>query len=265
MVPTISELPDEVLSKILKYALTSDTPMDLECFVGSGKRDHNFQLTSISPDGAFCHLPICHYLNKVAGFSQIHLLDCNYFPSSQAAHAQDWIIANSVSHRFRSWAKEAFFSERVFLLELDLLRRLQNGKIRSLSVENANLMIKHAKQIIAPVPGCSSASAFVSLPRYQLFEHLRVLTIWPGTGNIQTTPDFTSSDLKEEVHLEVFKELLGNIGLDVDLIQLKVIRPAQEDAWQWRMRLLEADCFPYLRWLGEQKGKSRREGSTEVI
>lgn len=265
MAPTISELPDELLSNILKYALTSDTPMDLECFIGSGKRNHNFQLISISPDGAFCHQPLCHYLKKVAGFSQMHLLDCNYFPLSQAAHAQDWFIANSVSHRFRSWAKEAFFSERVFLLELDLLRRLQNGKVRGLSVENANLMIKHAQQIIAPVPGCSSASAFISLPRYHLFQHLRVLTIWPGTGIIETTPDFTFGHLKEEVHSEVFEELLGNIGLDVDRIQLKVIRPAQEDVWQWRMSLLEAGSFPDLRWLGEQKAKSRGEGKTEAI
>ena len=264
MVPTISDLPDEVLSRILKYVLASDTPMDLECFIGS-KRNYNFQLTNMSPDGTFCHQPLCHYLKKVAGFSQIHLLDCNHFPSSQAAHAQAWIIANSVSDRFRSWAKEAFFSERVFLLELDLLRRLQIGKVRSLSAENANLMIKHAEQIIAPVPVCSSASAFISLPRYQLFQHLRVLTIWLGIGKIETTPDFTSGDLKEEVHVEVFEKLLGNIGLDVGRTRLKVIRPAGEDAWQWRMRLLESHCFPYLRWLGEEKRKSRREGRTEVI
>ena len=193
----------------------------------------------------------------------MHLYRCHDFPLSQALHAQDWIIANSVSHRFRSWAKEAFFSEKVFVVGLDLLRRLQKGKLGSLSVENANLMIRHAEQIIVPLSGCSSATAYSSIPNYQLFEHLRVLTIWPGgTWGAPVFNALDSGFLREEVHCEIFKELLGNIGLNVDLIQLKVIRTAPEDVWQSRMECLQAIIFPHLRRLGEQKRKSLGERRT---
>ena len=265
MVFTISHLPDEVLSMILKHTMKSNTPMDLECFISKIQRDHSFTLTSSSPAGAFCYQPLCQYLNKVAGFSHIHLLDCDRFPPSQAAHAQDWIIANSVSHRFRSWAKEAFFSEKILLIEPDRLRRLQNGTFGSLSLANAKLMIRHAQRIVAPLSGCGSASALISIPRYQVFERLRILTLWPGGRLIISTSDPASGDLREEVHVEALTQLLVNIGLNVDTIQLKVMRHDHEGRFSSQMGALEAECFPYLRWLGEQKAKSRGEWRTTVI
>ncbi|KAL8919439.1 MAG: hypothetical protein Q9172_004981 [Xanthocarpia lactea] len=263
---SIHTIPDEILSKILGYVMHSSTPVNLPTFL-----EHPDQIPPYDPNHRFRHIScrknLCLWLSAVQGYS---LCTCDNpkpqeeqmrpmptpFPPSQAEHLQDWVLANSISRRVRAYAKQTFFSEKEFSIPPALFKKLYEKQIKCFSSENTNLLLKHTRHIIIPLPACGAASAFIALPRYwKHFEHLRVLDLWPGRRG-ETCPDFTNGLLKREVASHELTGLLRRGGLGVNhVVKVNMVRPIDEPEWRAEVGCLEADVFPYLRWAGKRKAK----------
>ncbi|KAL8911285.1 MAG: hypothetical protein Q9171_003532 [Xanthocarpia ochracea] len=264
---SIHTIPDEILSKILGHVMHSSTPVNLTTYLEHPNQSYPYESNLRFPHIS-CHKKLCHWLSAVQGHS---LCTCDspkpqsqqmrplptLFPPSQAPHLKDWVLANSISHRFRIYAKEKFFSEKEFSIPPALFKRLYEKQIKCFSPENTNLLLNHTRHIIIPLPACSAASAFLALPRYwKHFEHLRVLDLWPGRRG-ETCPNFTAGLIKREAASEELTDLLRQVGLGGDhVVRVNMIRPVHEAEWRQEVRHMEVDVFPYLRWAGKHKAST---------
>lgn len=116
-----------------------------------------------------------------------------------------------------------------------------------------------------PLPACSAASAWLTLPRYQQFSNLRVLTLWPGRHPGEDWPDLESRKLRQDPVPEVLQTRLKDIGLEKANLGLNMIRCVDRDEWRDQMIAIKAWVLPYLRWVGAQrKTKQQNEKGINV-
>lgn len=186
-------LPSEILSNILEYVVASDVPMDPSKVV-----------TNVPPDASR--------------------------DRPESSDATDWIITTSISKRMRLLGKRAYFTQKPFIVNPKLLDQLIQVRSKvpaaegGAEVDNLELFCKYAQYIIAAMPGCSAASAFLTLPRYQAsLANLRLLTLWPGFRSLELYPCPEDRTLVREVTTEELRGLLQGIGLDVSRLRTEVV------------------------------------------
>lgn len=249
---SISTLPDEILSNILRHVMSGSVPVQLSILLES--RTTASQRRDQVPSN--CRLPICDWLTTVQcrHFCVYELFGAG-FPLHQAGNIQDWVLANGVSHRFRTWAKEAFFSEKVFTIEPSLLRRLKEGEIKSFSTEDTQLLFKHASHILAHFP---TIDGFRTLPRYHHFKNLRSLVLLP--------PSLSEEFFYEkEAHRELVQEpipdelgiLLRDIGLEIGGVRVEIIRSEDSDRWGRQLARIKRHVYPNLGQLRAEMANAR--------
>ena len=262
MAPDLLALPGKVLASILQYVMNSDEPMHLSFFLNCAAIER--------PAGgnAWYMLPSCRpvpqrMLGDPVNRQSSDRLVCKcsgpiLYLEDQHSHQIAWVTANSVSRGFRSFAKEAFFSEKVFSITPKLLNRLLDGEVKNFSHQNTQSLFKYARRVTAPMGVASNATLFLGFPRYQRFESLRVLAI-------RIDMDLYEKVEREQISApEEFKRLLGGIGFKVDEIEVRIIRSVDERHWSPEWKKWEEKVFPYLRWVGTNKAKARKRPNDDL-
>lgn len=277
----ISSVPNEVLSKILKYALTSDLPpVHLQHFFDlsrkrpslcnpeeEGNSDHeeaeeeeeeddladyahNFT-TSDDEDDYYALLP-----SKEWWFSELN--------PSQKLHFQDWLLINSTSRRFRGLGKAAFFLSKTFVITPSLHDSLISHKIKNLTPNDVILAIGSIQYVVATLRAVSAGSSFMELPRYQkALPRLCNLGIQPRIPSDQILWSLNSTTSKRHVPPKELMALLGKIGVAVDKIHVELIYDDSEDARQMHVACLHEHVYPYLRIMAERKAKRQLAGPSK--
>ncbi|KAL8882326.1 MAG: hypothetical protein Q9192_007600, partial [Flavoplaca navasiana] len=220
----LATLPSEILSNILEYVVNGDIPSNLSKII-----------KEIPPDKR---------RNRV-----------------ESSDITDWIIATSVSRRLRSLGRRAYFAQKPFIISPKLLDQLhkicnQYSVVEQAEDHNLNLLFKYARHIIAPLPGCSAASAFLTLPRYQAdFTNLRVLTLWPGLRSPEVYSCPEDRILIREPATEEIEGLLQGIGLNLSKLRVEIVYSRKEGIRREDVRQMQTSVFPYLRLVGQQRAR----------
>lgn len=218
-------LPAEILSCILEYAVAGEVPLDLSKLVNN-----------VPPDAS---------RNR-----------------PESSDVTDWIIASSISKRLRSLGKRAYFTRKRFIVSPKLLDQLiqiqrEAPTPEEAEADNVGLFFKHAQYIIAPIQGYSTASEFLTLPRYPIsLTNLRVLTLWPELRLPELChpyPDYRTS--VPEPATEELRGLLQGIGLDINRLRLEVAYSQNQSIRGYNVHQMPAAIFPYLRFVGRQRAK----------
>ncbi|KAL8669838.1 MAG: hypothetical protein Q9168_005590 [Polycauliona sp. 1 TL-2023] len=267
MATSIPSIPNEVLHTILKYLMQSDSPVETSMYAKLARLSHPDLASPPSSDSSTtstdhlapckpCTEDVCTWFSDVQAQSRC-LCALKPWPEPQVEHLKDWTITNGVSHRFRALAKEAFFRTKTFVIAPNDIDRLCYNAT-TLSV------LMSCRQVIVPLPNFTSPSPWLTLPRFQIFDNLRVLAIWPAMHHYSDTsgrgPEKLSQDPAPEILLTVLKDIgLGRANLRIDIIRI------ENGAWPLSEALdLEARVFPVLRWMGEKKKKQQMDMDNNV-
>ncbi|KAL8876797.1 MAG: hypothetical protein Q9198_005073 [Flavoplaca austrocitrina] len=216
----LATLPSEIISNIMEYVVNGDIPSNLSKIIKEIPPDKRRDRVE-SPD------------------------------------ITDWIIATSLSRRLRSLGRRAYFAQKPFIISPKLLDQLHKIYIQSSVIEqakddNLNLLFEYARHIIAPLPGCSAASASLTLPRYQAnFANLRILTLWPGLRSPEVYPCPEERTLVREPTTEELRGLLQGIGLDLGKLRVEILYSPKEGNRREDVRQMRTSVFPYLRFVGQ--------------
>ncbi|KAL8923934.1 MAG: hypothetical protein Q9208_004371 [Pyrenodesmia sp. 3 TL-2023] len=220
-------LPSEILSTILEYVVAGDVPLDPSKVV-----------SNVPPDASR--------------------------DRPESSDASDWIITTSISKRLRLLGKRAYFAQKHFIVSPNLLDQFIQVKreapaAEGAEVDNLDLFFEHARYIIASMPGCSAASAFLTLPRYPAsLANRRYLTLWPGLRSPEIYPCPENRALVREPATEELRGLLQGIGLDVSRVRVEVVYSRTQLIRENDVLQLRNTVFPYLRFVGNQRAKKNR-------
>ncbi|MCJ1275466.1 hypothetical protein MMC21_003269 [Puttea exsequens] len=263
MATTLFSVPDEILFKVIHFITSGDTPMDLSFFIDTDKYPDQAEYNSQRMQPS-CNHPQCNSFSTSKLQPRHACFGWHNFPQSQEEHLANWIVSNGVSHHWRACAKEVFFSKKTFSINPELLKRLSDGKVKTMSTGNTELLFKHARRIIVPLPACSEASGFLTLPRYHRFNHLSTMVLWPGRAPGEDFPDFAIGNLRQEMADEELRTLLDGIGLRVAEVRIDIIRSGDEREWRERQSQMKRVVYPYLRFVGEQRSRNNitKHGTT---
>lgn len=265
-------IPNELLLKILSYTMRSEMPVHLEHFLQLGQLLQNIRNENCTDNRALLSvstcLESCFHDELDPGLSTWTCSESwflNKLDLGQLEHFRDWLLINSTCRSFRAWGKEAFFSEKIFVIRPQFIKTLCGESAKSMSVDNIAAARACIRHVIAPSPYCSATSHLMCLPRFHTLQRLCSLSIQPGCN---------SSDILLRLNLRSFKrnplpeELLGllqGIGLRVDQLQMNLLYENNEEMHQYHMQRLADTVYPHLRILSAWKVKGRRQVSDDRI
>ncbi|KAL8990834.1 MAG: hypothetical protein Q9169_008026 [Polycauliona sp. 2 TL-2023] len=128
-------LPEEVLTRIIAFAMASETPVLLHLFLILDDEYHCQQkLRKFDPPE-----------RQKPDLTRKRLL-----PRCHRRHYRDWIMVNGTCQRLRRIGKPAFFSEKVFDITKELIENLQAKKVKSLSVSDVGLAKAYIRHLVIP-------------------------------------------------------------------------------------------------------------------
>lgn len=236
----ISRVPGEIISLILSHTMRSSVPFDLEHFLRRGRdlRKHG--------EG-----------NQHGESSEDWFLDG--LDPGQREHFRDWVLINSTCRGFRAWGKEAFFSEKIFVIRPLFMKAIArdgaDGAVSSAIMATARAAIRH---VVAPFP----AIYLVTLPRYNALERLRSLTV--GILHRRLDHLLSTSDLArlEPVSLpEEYLNRLRDLGLGANQLTANLL--IDKEACPAQMERRVHIIYAYVRL--QLVRKARREISRRGI
>ncbi|KAL8854502.1 MAG: hypothetical protein Q9221_000773 [Calogaya cf. arnoldii] len=262
----ILSLPDEMLLKILRYVMQSNTPIHTPNIAHLPRinllKQHLIAIAIASLkqfEAKTCTQPLCKWFTLVHEKSRC-LCFLGAMTEHQVSHLKDWVLANGISQRFQGLAKEAFFeaNKQVFIITPKDLEQLQYP------ITTASTL--HVIQrIVVPLPARGAASAWLRLPRYLQFNNLRVLAVWPDRMDPEDYCfDFEARKLSQDPMPEAVRTLLKDIGLERADLRLDMIRSTDEEERIGQIHQLEARVFPALRWVGAQKKKRQQQNEKDI-
>ncbi|KAL8995000.1 MAG: hypothetical protein Q9169_005176 [Polycauliona sp. 2 TL-2023] len=260
MSTTIASIPNEILQKIFGYVMHNDHPVPSTLLARLTRSTHPDFTPKMSEDGIAPTKPARQDLNEwftMIGDLRRGLPYTSPMTKSRAEHLQDWILANGVSRHFRTWAKEAFFAVKVFIVPPKLMQQIRSHA--GPHVETTTMALALIRHIIAPLPAFSAASAWLTLPHYVEFCNLRSLAIWPARDPGDLYPEFEKGGLRQDLMHEVVQTRLRDIGLQKPHLRLDMIRTVNEKEWRHQMIEIKARVLPYMRWVGEQRKKKQEQ------
>lgn len=176
---------------------------------------------------------------------------------SQQSHLQDWRVAGSVRRRTRRLGKEAFFSCKIFVLDLDLDKWLHEQKLSRLSTDDQHLACRYIKSIILTGINLRSPSPFISLPRCIAgFPRLERFDFYFG-GQPMDPSAWIIRAVKDRMQLpSTLNDALVRMGIPTEKLAMGILI-SPDTKWSFHEGLLETNVYPMLRiWVGM---KSRKE------
>ncbi|KAL8885458.1 MAG: hypothetical protein Q9192_006642 [Flavoplaca navasiana] len=259
MSTNISTVPNEILRKILEYVMQRDAPVQASVLAHLARLSCPDTYPSLSTVNATsklipsepCTERFCKWFTKVQKQSRC-LCNLKPLPKHQAEHLKDWVLANSVCRRFREWAKEAFFTAKVFVITHKDIDRLRSNPTTA-------SVLNRSKEIIVALPNCTAPSPWLTLSRYQQFDNLRVLAVWPGKGSRDIEFHMEAEQLSQNPAPEIFLKVLRDIDLGRADLRIDMIRSKDKKERLSQAALLEHHIFPSLHWVGRQKNKKLQE------
>lgn len=245
MTTNISSVPNEILAKILGFAVASDIPIHLQHFIDLDRTAHPKEPAYDDGDGGYHTVP--YVMPQDWWLSQL--------AASQKDHFLDWILINGTCQRFRLIGKSAFFREKVFMLEEIFLRDLQAGKVKRLSAADTAMAFTCITHVVAPFSLTGAASRYLGLVHYQrVLPHLRIFDIMPRMEQgILSTLDSEPKTPREPP--ERLIDLLGRIGLNTDRVRVRFVYPKSSEPWI--MRELQDQVDPYLQIVADRRAKAK--------
>lgn len=245
MASNISTIPNEILAKILGFAMARDTPVHLQHFIDLGRTAHPKEPAYDDRDGDYQSCP--YVMPPDWWLSQL--------AASQKRHFLHWILINGTCQRFRLIGKPAFFREKIFIITELFLRDLQAGKVRRLSAADTAMAFRWITHVVAPFKVTGAAGQYLGLVHYQrVLPHLRILDIMPRVeqGILSTLESWTKTAQKPP---EILFDLLGRIGLDTNRICVRFVHSESETAGI--MYQLQGQVYPYLQIVTDRRAKAK--------
>lgn len=134
----LETIPNEILSRILIFAMKPNEPVHLHHFIDLGRKIH-------PPDPA--------YDDYDSDFLFRTLLPARdwWFDQpdvSQKAVLLDWLLINGTYRRFGSSGKRAFFSPKVFVITPAFLRDFEGNRIRSLARADTRMALSLISNVV---------------------------------------------------------------------------------------------------------------------
>ena len=278
------KLPNEIVSKILSSAMVRDTPFDIgDCIhtatavETSVKSEHKFGSQKAEIDRyletsaeAFRSEELTTPLiaegdegrrNKTDGEksgSQWQLYDASI--ETQQQHLQDWRLAGSVCSRIRKLGKEAFFSSKVFAMDLTLAKGLHARSLSRLSTEDQQTASEHIISIILKVDNLQTPSTFINLPSCTAgFPNLEHLDFFFGGRKGEPLAWMITATKNRMQPPSHFHGSLTAIGMPTDKIAMGILI-SPDSKWSVHERLLKSNVYPMLRaWATMKLGKESKK------
>ncbi|KAI5926225.1 hypothetical protein F4810DRAFT_586182 [Camillea tinctor] len=173
----LDRLPDEVLRRILYFAMESRDPFFLEYEAQASKYLERENYNVVEPLPPVYESWSVYYKHR----DTTALLKRRQDPT-QVEHMADWIIVNSTNRRIRRLGKEEFFKAKILAMTHALPGRLQTGAVRDLvSPEDRALALEYARDVVILDNNPYAPSEFVGLAKsLQPLSRLRACTLLFG-------------------------------------------------------------------------------------
>lgn len=243
-------LPDELLQKILKFAMLSESPFYLDEFLRASQEAEHKRVRETSNGKN----ETANSLSRTSGKSMSdNLYDC--LDATQQIHLRDWRLINGTCKRFRQLGKEAFFSSKTFLMDPYQAEKLQNLQVIRLSAEDQEAALKYILSVVFLVWTMESPSAFLRLPRrVSAFRRLAHLGHCFGYPKGDPIDGITEAMLDARTAPSHFVDALASIGCPVDDIQIQVLT-YPGSAWEYHEAALRSRVYPVLEVIVRARAK----------
>ena len=278
-------IPDELVYEILSYAMIRDTSFSIsDCirtakFVESSiKHKHNSGSQPVEDDPyfemsteAFCSTELRSSFFKERDERKRKVISVKRSPSLwplydlsigiQQDHLLDWRIAGSVCKRLRKLGKKAFFSTKIFVMDLNLAKRLQELSFTRLSAEDQQTASKYISSITLVYHSLQSPNAFITLPRRIAgFQFLKRLDFYFGSRQgdpLVWSTIAAKARMRPPSH---FVDVLSTIGLPTEKLDIGIlINP--DTNWTLCESSLKKTIYPMLRVWVDRRTKIKSKGT----
>ena len=151
---------------------------------------------------------------------------------SQKAHIRDWRLAGSVCKRIRRLSKEAFFSSKIFVMEMCDAKSLQETKLPRLSIDDRETASKYIRRINLAMRDLSR-DFFIALPRCITgFPHLQCLDFFFGGEHGEPLSWMDQSpENREQAPLYLIR-LLKSLHIPVEKLNIGILK---DPAFNWTL------------------------------
>ena len=234
----MDRIPDEILQEILTYAMMRDDP--------------------------FCIQEYFHDRDIAAN------RDLQRVHHSQRSHLLDWLLVVGTCQRFRRLGKEAFFSQKVFVMSARFAIKLRNLEAGFLSTQDQHIATRLIRSIVIldgiflniqdqhKWTGCHSSSGFndsiiaspssflilaswvLSFPRLERLDHL--FGYRPGEG----VHLITQAAQDRRPAWANFTDHLASIGVPTGRLDMGIMK-CEGPTWNDLERGLTWNIYPMLR------------------
>ncbi|KAI4209076.1 MAG: hypothetical protein LQ351_007941 [Letrouitia transgressa] len=274
-------IPNELVYEILSYAMTRNTSFSVsDCIrtaklVESSKKSKNDSGSQLVEDDqyfemsaeAFCSDKLRSSFLEERRERERKQISVKISQSPwplydlsieiQQEHLLDWRVAGSVCKRLRRLGKRAFFSSKIFAMDLNLAKRLQESSLTRLSTEDQRTASRYINSIILVYHNLQSPSAFITLPhRVAGFPFLKRLYFFFGG---RTGDPLVWSRIAAKARMQPpshFIDVLSTIGLPTEKLDIGIfISP--DTNWSVCESSLKKNIYPILRVYVDRRTKNQ--------
>ncbi|KAL8709977.1 MAG: hypothetical protein Q9220_005428 [cf. Caloplaca sp. 1 TL-2023] len=288
-VSPFDKLPNEVVREILNYAMISDTPFNISDCIRTAKALENTMKEKRVPckdpaasnevveDDRYFEMSSTAFCSKELSSTYFKEMDerrnkktsianaMHKWPLYEASievqqrHLLDWRLAGSVCKRFRTFGKEAFFSNKAFALEPTLLQNLQELKVNRMSIEDQQTAVSYINTLILVVYNLQSPGAFMRLGhRVVAFPSLGRLDFFLGGRQGEPLAWMVKAAKERMDPPPHFINILETIGVPVERLAIGIlVNP--DSKWGYQESLLLSNVYPMLRaWTARKAAKETK-------
>ncbi|KAI1849100.1 hypothetical protein JX265_013115 [Neoarthrinium moseri] len=245
----LEKLPDEILQKILNFAMLRPSPFYIDWDRDSEKTQ---QGTIAFSGSAACSITMT--IDYPHSSTTTRLIRC--LPDSQAIHCADWLRINTTSRRIRRLGKEAYFANKIVAINT----RRTSSDSKFFGKEDNLLLRQRVRHVIFANLNFQSPAELMSMPRrVAVFERLQHFTLFYGF-RLGDQLECLTTPMSHRVGQEgaqsgvtevppTLKDLLRRIGVPSELNM--DIMVACGTTWEFYRSSLAQHVYPMLRFKAE--------------
>ena len=232
---TVSDLPPELLTKILAHTMASQVPFDLERFLGLRNDCQDESMSGDSQD--------------------VHSWSLEKLSLLQREHYRDWLTVNATCRGFKECGTLPFFSEKMLIITPRLLKTLRYDHCKSISASDKAAIFSHARHVIAALPTAILSSDLTMMSMYNAFTAMRVLSVqaFPHDGgdlivlpsDVASIPTVSNFLISEEPEYLLLTRIVKRLPAPQTL--LNSLRAANLHLERMEVDLLLEDGDSYVR------------------
>ena len=280
----LDRLPDELLYEILCFSMIRNTPFDIgDCIRTAKSVDSSIKVDAVvdvrpREDDQICEwslgtvssdeLTNAYFKEKdERRTKKLHIeKSTSEWPlhdssiEIQQPHLLDWRIAGSVSNHLRRLGKIAFFSCKVFAMDINLVQMLQETSLTRLSSEDQQTASKYIDSIILINRNLQSPSTFISLPRRIAgFPHLKRFDFFVGGRSGEPTAWMVKAAKNRIQASSRFVDALTSIGVPTGKLVIGILI-SPDTQWSRHEATMEDSIYPMLKvWANMKAGKGTKK------